>query len=168
MKNRIDRIAASVVRLLVAGSLAVVTAPSAQAQSYPLNLSVVSATDGAPIGQFRYLVNVDNTGTTGQRTPAPGGGCSPQDPGYPASCLWTSIAGVPGSSPVYTQGNQADFPLALPDGRYLVSVLADGYKIDGEHFTVSGAGRERHRPHAALPAAGRRPSRRPSSRTSRR
>ena len=26
--------------------------------------------------------------------------------------------------------------MSLPDGRYLISVLADGYKIDGAHFTV--------------------------------
>ena len=27
----------------------------------------------------------------------------------------------------------------VPDGRYLISVLADGYKLDGRHFTVSGS-----------------------------
>ncbi len=26
--------------------------------------------------------------------------------------------------------------ITLPDGRYLISVLADNYKIDGAHFTV--------------------------------
>ena len=41
------------------------------------------------------------------------------------------------AAPIYTQGTQADFPLAdLPDGRYLISVLADGYKLDGAHFTM--------------------------------
>ena len=33
-------------------------------------------------------------------------------------------------------GEPGHFPLSLPAGRYLVSVLADGHKIDGEHFTV--------------------------------
>ncbi len=156
MENRNDRIAASVARMLIAGSLAVSMVPHAQAQTSAVNLNVVSATDGAPIGQFRYLINIDNTGSTAQRSPADG--CSPASPGYPASCLWTSIAGVPGSSPIYTQGSQGDFPLTLPAGRYLVSVLADGHKIDGEHFTVplpaaaGGVVTVRMQPYA-LPAA---------------
>ncbi|MBS1108469.1 MAG: pectin lyase-like protein [Anaeromyxobacteraceae bacterium] len=156
MENRIDRIAVSLARLLVAGTVAVALIPHAQAQTSSVTVNVVSATDGAPIGQFRYLINVDNTGSTAQRSPADG--CNPASPGYPGSCLWTSIAGVPGSSPVYTQGDQADFPLPLPAGRYLVSVLADGHKIDGEHFTVplpaaaGGVVTVRMQPYA-LPAA---------------
>ena len=54
-------------------------------------------------------------------------------------CNWPSIAEVPEPSPIYTQGDQADFTpggLTLPAGRYLISVIADGYKIDGAHFTV--------------------------------
>ena len=75
-----------------------------------------------------------------QRSPQAGTGCNPQDAGYPHSCLWTSIAGWPSSSPIYTQGDQTDFAAGLanvPDGRYLISVLADGYKLDGRHFTVA-------------------------------
>lgn len=94
------------------------------------------ATPPALIPSYKYLVNLDNTGVTTQRSPADG--CSPADPGYPASCLWTSVAGVPGSSPVVTQGDQDDMlaGVSLPPGRYLVSVLADGWKLDGSHFTV--------------------------------
>ena len=93
------------------------------------------------ISTYKYLINIDNTGTTAQRSPAPGTGCSPQDAGYPNSCLWTSIAGAKGSSPIYTQGSEADFAagLTVPDGRYLISVLAEGYKLDGRHFTVAGS-----------------------------
>ncbi len=108
MKNWIDRITASVARLLVTGSLVVALAPHAWAQSSSVTLNVVSATDGAPIGQFRYLLSIDNTGRTTQRIPTDG--CSPASPGYPASCLWTSIAGVPGSSPIYTQGDPGRLP----------------------------------------------------------
>lgn len=112
-------------------------ASPAQAQTGTMGLGVVSATDGAPVAGYRYIINVDNTGQTLQRTP--GDGCSPSSPGYPASCLWVSVAGAASTSPVYTQGGAADFaagPLTLPAGRYLVSVLADGYKLDGEHFTI--------------------------------
>ncbi len=94
---------------------------------------------GDAVTEYKYLINVDNTGTTEQRTAT--GVCSPVDPAYPANCKWTSIAGVPGSSPIYAQGDQSDFAtgLDLPDGRYLISVLADGYKLDGKHFTVAGS-----------------------------
>jgi uncharacterized repeat protein (TIGR01451 family) len=116
-----------------------------------INLNVVSAADGTtPVGNFKYIINVDNTGTTEQRSPAPGTGCSPQDPGYPDSCHWVSIASTASSAPIYTQGNQVDFPggvftinnapVQMPAGRYLISILADGYKIDGAHFTVPGSG----------------------------
>jgi len=57
------------------------------------------------------------------------------------------------------QGDETDLASGtalgnLPDGRYLVSVTADGYKIDGQHFTVTGRRHHRRdRQHAALPAA---------------
>ncbi len=147
---------------LLFGNLALQAAPAVQAQpaaapqAAPLlaptnviSLNVVSARDepkafggagvlkGDPVSTFKYIINVDNTGETTQRSPADG--CSPSDPGYPGTCRWTSIAGSPGWSPIYTQGDQSDFTaggLTLPDGRYIVSVMADGYKLDGAHFTV--------------------------------
>ena len=107
-------------------------------------------TNPTPVTSFKYMINEDNTGTTEQRSSAPGTGCNAGDPGYPTSCNWVSIAGVKGSSPIFTQGDQSDFPggvltsngaaVQLPAGRYLISVLADGFKIDGAHFTVPGPG----------------------------
>ena len=99
------------------------------------NLQVRDATTGDPIAEFQYIINVDNTGTTEQRSPIDD--CSPEAAGYPDSCNWTSM-GVASSSPVLTQGDQTDFVagLSMPDGRYLISVLADGYKLDGAHFTM--------------------------------
>ena len=100
-----------------------------------MSLRVESADDGAVINDFNYIINIDNTGTTEQRSPADG--CNPGDPNYPDSCNWVSVAGRANNSPILTQGDQSDFPLMnLPDGKYLISVLADGYKIDGAHFTV--------------------------------
>ena len=99
-------------------------------------LNVTDANTSAAIGQFKYIINIDNTGTTTQRSPEDG--CNPGAPGYPASCQWISVAGAASSSPIFTQGTESDFGggIDLPDGRYLVSVLADGYKIDGAHFSV--------------------------------
>lgn len=112
----------------------------ALAQTNTMTLNVVSAADSqVVISNYQYIINLDNSGTTTQRNPAPGSGCSPQDPGYPDTCDWVSIAGVASSSPIITQGDQSDFAgggINLPDGKYLVSVLADGFKIDGAHFTV--------------------------------
>ena len=96
------------------------------------------ACKGDAIAEFKYVINIDDTGTTDQRSPAPGSGCSTSDVNYPDSCHWQSIAEPSGWSPIYTQGDQQDFaqPMNLPDGRYLISVIADGYKIDGAHFCV--------------------------------
>ncbi|HEX5691486.1 MAG TPA: hypothetical protein VFX76_15845, partial [Roseiflexaceae bacterium] len=144
-------ISSTVVRLalLLVCALAALPAlqPSsiAQAATSTLKLSVVSAANGTTsVGNYKYIINIDNTGTTTQRSPSQG--CSPGPASYPASCKWVSVAGRASHSPIYTQGDQSDFAngagLNLPDGRYLISVLADGYKIDGEHFSVpfSGSG----------------------------
>ena len=78
------------------------------------------------------------------RTAVTGDGCSP-GPGYPDSCLWTSIAGLPSSSPVAAQGDQTTLSVGtalsgLDAGRYLISVMSDGYKLDGTHFTIPMTG----------------------------
>ncbi|HEY6072615.1 MAG TPA: hypothetical protein VIV15_04280, partial [Anaerolineales bacterium] len=124
------------VTVVQASPLPVRAAAPEAAPTNHLTLSVVSATDSAPITQFKYLINIDNTGTTTQRSPADG--CSPGSPGYPDSCKWVSVAGAASNSPVFTQGNESDFGsgIDLPPGRYLISILADGYKIDGAHFTM--------------------------------
>ncbi|MEZ4615454.1 MAG: hypothetical protein R2867_08055 [Caldilineaceae bacterium] len=121
-------------------------------QTTTLTLNVISArseprapggpvVQGDPITMFKYIINEDNTGTTTQRpnptTGAPPNACTPAGSGYPGSCGWVSIAGTASNSPIYTQGDEHDFPLTnLPAGRYLISVIADGYKLDGAHFTV--------------------------------
>ena len=110
------------------------------ARTEPRAFGGAGVVQGDPITNFKYIINIDNTGTTTQRpdpnTGAPPTACTPADPGYPASCEWVSIAGAASNSPIYTQGDQSDFPLDLPDGRYLISVIADGYRLDGAHFTV--------------------------------
>ncbi|MBT9253981.1 IPT/TIG domain-containing protein [Phycicoccus sp. KQZ13P-1] len=126
-------------------------APAHAASTNEVTLRVTSARDGLhppndtvragdPVPGYRYMINVDDTGTGDPvGAPTPGSGCSTQDEGYPASCSWASLHEVTGA-PIYTQGTDQDFAggasLDLPDGRYVVSVLADGFKIDGAHFTV--------------------------------
>ncbi|MGC9468012.1 MAG: SdrD B-like domain-containing protein [Anaerolineae bacterium] len=132
--------------------------PNAEAQATnTLSLSVVSARDepdhpggavlkGDPVNEYKYLINVDNTGNPTQPYEA---GCSPyledgvtRDPNYPDSCDWPSIREVPGAAPIYAQGDQDDFNgvlgtgIDLPPGKYLISVLAEDYKMGGAHFSV--------------------------------
>ena len=129
---------------------------------------------GAPIPNYKFIINVDETGTTAQRSPEPGTGCAATDTGfatpsgpvdYPFSCLWPSITESSGWATIYAQGDQADLAagINLDDGRYLISVIADGYKIDGAHFCVDSGTISDVRPlddhHAADAAAGRDPAR---------
>jgi hypothetical protein len=133
--------------LLTPVAPAAVAAPAQQTTTNVLTLNVVSARTepnapggpvqvGDPITTYRYLISEDNTGTPTQpREP----GCAPSDPQYPLNCDWPSLREVPGAAPIYTQGTQADFAgggFDLPPGKYLISVLAEGYKIGGAHFSV--------------------------------
>ncbi len=128
-------------------------APAHAATTNSVSVKVVSArtedhapggpvTKGDPVTSYRYMINVDNSGIADPAGgPEVGSGCSADDEGYPADCIWPSINQVPGAAPIYRQGTDADFAdgtasLDLPDGRYLISVLADDYKIDGAHFSV--------------------------------
>lgn len=139
---------------------ALAAAPTAPlAATHVLALNVVSARSAGPINQgdpiteYQYLINIDNTGNP---TQARNSGCAPDNAGYPDSCDWPSIRAVPGAAPIFTQGDQSDFGpgLTLPDGKYLISVVAEGYKIGGAHFTVpmNGAVQVKLQPHP-LPAA---------------
>jgi hypothetical protein len=101
--------------------------------------------EGDPITQYRFIINEDNTGDPWQaRYPD----CSRYtdasltvvNAAYPADCNWPSIAAVASSSPIVTQGDDSILSeatnLTLPDGKYLISVIADGFRIDGQWFTL--------------------------------
>lgn len=132
---------------LIVGVLVSVTTPT-QAATSALALDVTSArteprafggagvSAGDAVTSFRFMVNADTTGSTAQKTPT--GACSPASGTYPSDCGWTSINAAPDAAPIVAQGDQDDLAagLDLPDGSYLISVLADGYKLGGQHFTV--------------------------------
>ncbi len=142
--------ASAVVLALAAALLVLMPLPRATAApSNTLNVQVQSARteprarggagvhEGDPVTSYKFLINEDNTGSTAQRSPS--GACSASTPGYPAGCDWPSIRELPHTTaPIVAQGTEAELAdgLDLPDGKYLISVLADGYKLDGEHFTV--------------------------------
>ena len=133
----------------------IVTAPAATstltlavvaARTEPLANGGAGVTEGDPVTAYKFLINVDNTGDSLQDRYA---GCHPfldpptnsvRDPNYPDACDWPSIREMPGAAPVWTSGDETVLDgttgLNLPDGKYLISVVADGYKIGGAHFTV--------------------------------
>ena len=135
-------------------------AQPAKAQNGVITLRVVEArTDpSVTIPEYDFLISVDNTGDpffdteflSDGVTPNPNydaTACNPymangtRNPDYPDGCDLTSIRTVPGWAPVYIQGdhtllNEIDF-LEMPNGKYLITVTADGFKLDGEHFTVN-------------------------------
>ena len=147
---------AATLALIVMSALLVLSSQAQAASTGTMTLNVVSAGNGGagvhagdPITTYKYIINVDNTGTTAPKSPLAGSACDPTTPGFvdplaPTHCPWTSIAGVPGSSPIATQGDQTDFAgnaaVSLPAGRYLISVLADGFKLDGAHLAVPDGG----------------------------
>ncbi len=128
---------------VVAATTNTLTLHVQSARTEPRAFGGAGVVAGAAISTYKFIINLDNTGTTTQRTPADG--CSPSSAGYPDSCNWSSIAGLASHSPIVTQGDETVLndltgagaaSLDLPDGRYLISVLSDGYKLDGVPFTV--------------------------------
>ncbi|MFK4087734.1 hypothetical protein ACI2LF_26725 [Kribbella sp. NPDC020789] len=105
-----------------------------------------------PVTHYKWLINVDDTGDPGSRSnqltdrclPARAAGGS-ADPDYADTCPWPSTRPTSGFAPIVAQGTEADLNDTtkldnLPAGKYLISVTADGFKIDGQHFTIgSGA-----------------------------
>ena len=138
-------------------------APGAPGTPGSIVLSVVSARTvgdgspgliqkGDPITDYKWLINVDDTGDPGtvadqgtENCLPPGAVGGSSDPDFADSCQWPSTRNTSGYVPIVAQGDQdkLNTTTALEDlepGKYLISVLADGFKIDGAHFTVqSGA-----------------------------
>ena len=137
------------------GLLVALPAPAAYAQTSELTLSVISARTeprafggaGVDAGRRRRELQVHHQRRQHRHDraarPPPAPAARRAIPDYPGSCHWTSIAEVPHASPIFAQGDESDLDRwepHLPDGRYLISVLADGYKLDGAHFTVPLSG----------------------------
>ncbi len=109
------------------------------------NADIGPVLKGDPITAYKWQIVADNTGDPFEANPD----CYPYlnndpalgaNPSYPGTCNWPGLRTVPGYAPVVTQGDQTQLDLTasltLPDGKYLISVTADGYKIDGVHFTL--------------------------------
>ncbi len=102
-----------------------------------------------PVTTYKWLINVDDTGDPGTLAnqgidkclpaTAPGGST---DANYADTCKWPSVRVTSGLAPIVAQGDQTNLNGTtaldgLAPGKYLISVTADGFKIDGQHFTVT-------------------------------
>jgi len=100
-----------------------------------------------PVTSYKWLITRDDVGDANDSKAncLPPRGRTPSEPdstdvGYSNRCQWPSARYTAGNVPILTHGNQADLSegvaLNVPDGDFLISVTADGFKIDGAHFTV--------------------------------
>ncbi len=100
------------------------SAPAAPAQASAITL-IVQEYDGGPvIPEFTYLVNEDNTG----------------DPFDPDPYNHPALHHMASHSPIVGAGDETTASFSLPDGRYLISVRADGYKLGGRHLRLPADG----------------------------
>lgn len=122
----------------------------------PVNArSVLALVKGDPIPagtHYTWLITSDDVGDPTQAVtdcvPGADGSSSPdplRDNGSGQSvCQWPSIRTTPGNVPVIASGDQTTLsdtvPITLPDGKYLVSLLADGYALGGAHVRIPAAG----------------------------
>ncbi|MGB8859107.1 MAG: hypothetical protein WCC60_07625, partial [Ilumatobacteraceae bacterium] len=137
--------------LVVVGATTVEAAGSCGGDTLA-SFCVEDSTTLAPIATYKWLVNRDDTGDptfndASVATCLPARAAVNAPPGYAAAaggnlddCPWPSVRAVPGNSPVVASGTNADKDrlAQLPAGRYLISVTARDYKIDGVHFEVAG------------------------------
>ncbi|NJM40858.1 MAG: hypothetical protein HC853_08835, partial [Anaerolineae bacterium] len=92
-----------------------------------------------PIASYQFMINRDDSGNTRDSVVD----CFPDtNPDYPAGCNWASVHSINGGTQqgLVTQGDETHLNetigINLPDGKYVISVIAAGHKIDGEHFSV--------------------------------
>ncbi|MDX6292180.1 MAG: large repetitive protein [Kribbellaceae bacterium] len=148
--------------VISAAQLVRTAGPAAAAGPGSLTLDVASARsvnsepgfvhENDPIPKYKWLINVDDTGNPGTSSNQLLDQCLPtttaggaSNPDYADTCPWPSTRKTSGFAPIVAQGNETDLNDSaalgnLPPGKYLISVTADGFKIDGQHFTItSGA-----------------------------
>lgn len=86
-----------------------------------LLINAVNIVSNAPINDFKYLVNIDNTG----------------DPFSPNPQDWPSLKPGASHSPVVINGDFTSNDIQIPDGKYIISLRAPGYKLGGAHVNLS-------------------------------
>ncbi|HKC26862.1 MAG TPA: IPT/TIG domain-containing protein, partial [Jatrophihabitans sp.] len=99
---------------------------------------------GDVVDTYKWMINLDDTGNPGTAAAPGSDACLPAghaDGSYADNCPWPSVRPTSGFAPIVAQGDQTDLNAGtaldgLAPGKYLISVTADGFKIDGAHFSV--------------------------------
>ena len=86
-----------------------------------LTVQVKDVKINQPLSNFRFIVNENNVG----------------NPFDPDPDNWPSLKPGASHSPVIAVGDSSAPTVAVPEGSYLVSVLAPGYKLGGQHISIS-------------------------------
>jgi hypothetical protein len=140
--------------LTLAGLVTMPTVASAAPGTGSVTLNVVSARDsgdvheGDAVTAYKWMITADDVGDPHDAManclpPRAGGNIA--DFAAAGKCKWPSVRYTPGAVPVIAQGDDSTLSGGtaldgLDPGNYLISVTADGFKIDGEHFTVTDGG----------------------------
>ena len=142
----------SIPTALAAASSAPAAQPAATTNVVQLNVVSARTAGGHPLGEaiteYKFLINEDITGDPNDSD----ANCRPYDANGNlvnptlANCQWPSIHKMQGDAPIVTQGTEADFAAGLnlqawidlhPNStKFLISVVADGFKIGGQHFSL--------------------------------
>ncbi|GAA1824319.1 hypothetical protein HC028_24725 [Planosporangium flavigriseum] len=99
---------------------------------------------GDKVAHYKWLITSDDVGNPHDALAnclPPSSGVAGTTADFADKCQWPSVRATPGAVPIVAQGDETKLDEGvqlngLEPGKYLISVTADGYKIDGQHFTV--------------------------------
>ena len=101
--------------------------------------------DGVPDHptDFKWLLVENNVGNYDGDLGEENHPCNADTVGFPFNCEWPSIRAIKATAPIYSSGDNTEWnsitPFGLPEGKYMVTVMAEGYRLCGGYFTVSAA-----------------------------
>lgn len=97
------------------------------------------------ITEFKWLLVENNVGNYEGTLENPPLECNPDltvNPNYPDGCDWPSIRSIKATAPIYGSGDHtewdSDTSLELPEGKYMATIMAEGYRLCGAYFEVPG------------------------------
>ncbi|OGO82295.1 MAG: hypothetical protein A2Y18_01290 [Clostridiales bacterium GWD2_32_19] len=88
-----------------------------------LTINVQEITHDTPITDYKYIVSIDNTGDPFSQ--------NPDD--------WPSIRHKASYSPIQAVGDASSNVVNVPNGKYLITVQAPGYKLGGIHVNIASS-----------------------------
>jgi hypothetical protein len=120
-----------------------VHAANSQIRINPTFFNVSSQTLDPP-KTYKWLLVEDDVGTYDGDLGQPNHPCNIMEMStnkFPANCSWPSIRTIKTSSAIYASGDNTQWNstafLALPEGmKFMVTVMAEGYRLCGGYFTV--------------------------------